>query len=83
MVGVCALCWAIWLCRNDLVFNKKKVANFLQVIHMASGFIRMWSYLQREDRRADLATGCNRLEMVARDLFNRSGWRNGLRISDA
>lgn len=36
-VGVCALCWIIWNSRNDIVFNKKKrVSNFLQVIHMAT-----------------------------------------------
>jgi hypothetical protein len=23
-VGVCALVWAIWNCRNDMVFTKKK-----------------------------------------------------------
>jgi hypothetical protein len=31
-VGVCALVWAIWNCRNDVVFNKTSVPNFLQVI---------------------------------------------------
>jgi hypothetical protein len=29
-VGVCALVWAIWNCRNDVVFNRVQKPNFLQ-----------------------------------------------------
>ena len=38
-VGVCALVWAIWNCRNDMVFNKGINAHLLQVIHMAGYFL--------------------------------------------
>ena len=31
-VGVAAVCWAIWRCRNDIIFNKCKVNSILQVI---------------------------------------------------
>jgi hypothetical protein len=31
-VGVCALLWAVWNCRNDLVFNRTTNIHFLQVI---------------------------------------------------
>jgi hypothetical protein len=34
--GICALMWAIWNCRNDLVFNKCRNAHFLQVIQMVT-----------------------------------------------
>jgi hypothetical protein len=34
-VGIHALEWAIWNCRNDIVFNKGN-AHFLQVIHMVN-----------------------------------------------
>ena len=44
-VGVCALLWAIWHVRNDIIFNKTKVSSFLQVIPLATHWIRMWSYL--------------------------------------
>ena len=32
LVGASALCWSIWLCRNDVVFDKKTITNPLQVI---------------------------------------------------
>ena len=45
-VGVCALLWAIWNCRNDVVFNKADGTFFLQVIHKAIYWIQTWSYIQ-------------------------------------
>jgi hypothetical protein len=47
-VGVCALIWALWNCRNDMVFNKTGTAHFLQVIHMATYWTREWSCLSPE-----------------------------------
>ena len=34
--GVCAFIWAIWNCRNDVVFNKIANAHFLQVVNKAT-----------------------------------------------
>jgi hypothetical protein len=82
-VGVCALVWAIWTCQNDLVFNKKGIGNFLQVIRMATHWTRDWSYLLLEAQQAPMDTGCSRLETVARDIFNLGGWRLSKRIQDA
>ena len=79
-VGVCALLWAIWNCRNDVVFNRKNITNFLQVIFRASAWIRMWSLLSNAEAREHLGTGCNRWETVARDTYNRFGWRSANRI---
>ena len=73
-VGVCALLWAIWNCRNDRVFNRSRSINFLQVIFRATASIRMWSSLQRGDAGGLMAFGCNPLEMVSHALFNRFGW---------
>jgi hypothetical protein len=82
-VGICALIWAIWNCRNDLVFNKKGTAHFLQVIRMATHWTRDWSYLLSEVQRAPIDIGCSRLETVAQDIFNLGGWRLSKRIQDA
>ena len=35
-IGICAFIWAVWNCRNDVVFNKITNANFLLVIHRAT-----------------------------------------------
>jgi hypothetical protein len=80
-VGACALLWAIWNTRNDYIFNKQNKSSFLQVIPRAVHWIRMWSFLQPKEQRQDLASGCSRLEMVARDLFNQCSWRPVARIS--
>ena len=73
-VGVCALLWAVWNCRNDLVFNRTTKIHFLQVIFRATTLIRMWSLLTPTEARERLVTGSIRWEMVARDIFNRFGW---------
>jgi hypothetical protein len=44
-VGVCALVWTIWNCRNEVVFNRSVNPNFLQIIHRAASLIHLWSYL--------------------------------------
>jgi hypothetical protein len=72
-VGVCAIIWAIWNTRNNFIFNKPNKQPLLQVIPMVTHWIRMWFYLQQEEQREAMDSGCNRLEMVARDLFNRCG----------
>jgi hypothetical protein len=80
-VGVCAILWAIWNVRNEVVFNKPKSHPFLQVIPMIIHWIRLWSYLQPEDRRDVMESGCNRLETAARDFYSQGGWRFAHRIS--
>ena len=37
LVGVSALCWSIWLYRNDVIFDNKNITNHLQVI-LLSGY---------------------------------------------
>jgi hypothetical protein len=80
-VGVCAIVWAIWNVRNDFIFNKQKPHSFLQVIPLAIHWIRTWSYIQAEEQRAAMESGCNRLETVARDFYSRFGWRLDHRIT--
>ena len=81
-VGVCALLWAIWNCRNDLAFNRTTTIHFLQVLFRATALIRMWSLLTPMEARERLVTGSVRWEMVARDIFNRFGWRSCNRIGN-
>jgi hypothetical protein len=59
-VGVCALLWAIWNCRNDVAFNRQTITIFLQVIFRASAWIHTWSLLNHVDHRELMDIGCNR-----------------------
>jgi hypothetical protein len=79
-VGVCAIIWAIWNARNDHVFNKPRASSILQVIPVATHWIRMWSYLQPAEFRKAMNIGCNRLETITWELFNQFGWRRENRI---
>jgi hypothetical protein len=74
-VGVCAILSAIWHVRNEFTFNKSCFPSFLQVISLAIHWICMWSYLQPAEQRQDIDIGCNRLAMVARDIYSQFGWR--------
>jgi hypothetical protein len=82
-IGVSAFCWSIWTTRNDIVFNKQKGTNFLQVILRAAHWIQLWAYLLPEEQRDIMVTGCNHLLTVTRDCyFQATGWRHVRRIED-
>ncbi|XBI38607.1 hypothetical protein VPH35_123578 [Triticum aestivum] len=53
-----------------------------KVIFRATALIRSWSLLTPMKAREHLVTGSTRWEMVARDIFNRFGWRSCNRIGN-
>ena len=72
-MGVAAVCWAIWRCRNDLIFNKIKVNSVLQVIFRGTYWFRFWTQLQREEHAKNTFSSLSRfIEIVALDLVK--GW---------
>jgi hypothetical protein len=82
-VGVCALIWAIWNCRNDVIFNNAGRDQFLQVMHTTTYWIHMWSLILPEDQREFMYIGCTRLMAFIRAIFNQDGWQHTNRIHDA
>jgi hypothetical protein len=68
-IGVSAICWSIWTSRNDIIFNKQKVTNFLQVILRAAYWLQLWAFLLPVDQRDTMVTGCNRLLEVIQDYY--------------
>lgn len=83
MVGTVASCWAIWLCRNDIVFNRKNLTSPMQVLYSCTHWLRTWSTLLKPmDHQLDLIA-CSSLEQVVRDFFTHYGWRSSLRIEPA
>ena len=40
-VGTSAILWSIWLCRNDVTFDKKRLYSYLQVIFRATYWTRL------------------------------------------
>jgi hypothetical protein len=78
LVGVAAFCWAIWISRNDIVFHKSHFLSILQVMFRGTHWIRCWAILSKEEGRIILKEGCQWVEIVAMEIFHKSGW-NALR----
>ena len=76
LIGVCAFIWALWNCRNDMVFNKVENAHFLQVVNKATYWITLWPFLSLQDQRSLMEAGCIRLMAVVRAILNRDGWQH-------
>jgi len=68
-----ALCWAIWLTRNEVVFEKKRPNSYLQVIFRGTYWTRSWSILSKEEERTALSNCCLRLEAILMEFFNNNG----------
>jgi type IV secretory pathway TrbL component len=49
-VGVAALFWAIWRCRNDVIFNELKTNSIMQVIFRGAYWLRFWSQFQHDEQ---------------------------------
>jgi hypothetical protein len=81
-VGASALCWAIWLTRNDIVFNKIVAPSYLQAIFGGTYWTRFWSLLltEEEDRHL-MKMGYKTIEIVAMEVFARHGWSFRNRLS--
>jgi hypothetical protein len=82
LIGVAAFCWAVWLSRNEIVFQRSKSKSSLQVIFRATYWIRDWSILSKEEDIKVLKEGCRWLETVGLDFFNKSVWNVSKRIKN-
>ena len=49
LVGTSALLWAIWKCRNDIIFDKKKINDRMEIVKMICNWISDWVVLQKND----------------------------------
>jgi hypothetical protein len=79
-VGVAALCWAIWRCRNNVIFNKLKTNSIMHVIFREAYWLRSWSQFQCDEQAQDtLIMLSKKLEVVALDFSNR-GWKHLYRL---
>jgi hypothetical protein len=75
-VGVAAICWAIWKCRNDIVFKKTKFNSIPQVIFRGAYWLRFWAQLQRKEQAKDILVAMSRKLVVIALQFANEGWNN-------
>ena len=79
-VGVAAVCWAIWRCRNDIIFNNAKVNSILQVIFRGTYWLRFWAQLQRDEQAKNTLSVLSRnIEIIAMELV-KGGWKHNYRL---
>jgi hypothetical protein len=45
LVGVSAICWAIWISINDIVFAKSPMKTYMQVLFKATHWCPQWAQL--------------------------------------
>jgi hypothetical protein len=81
LVGASAICWAIWLSRNDVVFDKSPMKTFMQVIYRGTYWFCFWSQMQKaEDDKELIKTACLKMENVVMEIFSKHEWRFTNRI---
>lgn len=82
LLGAAATCWSLWLCRNDMIFDSRKVTfSHLQVVFSIIHWLRTWVILQKPGLRDLVIAGCLHLKQVVRECFTQGhGWRSSLRI---
>ena len=80
LVGYSAICWAIWLSRNDVVFNRSKVHSS-QILFRGTHWIRFWSLLQKTKDRPLIKDACRRMETTMLEIYARFGWLFSNRVS--
>jgi hypothetical protein len=62
MVGLAAICWAMWQSRNNICFEKKKIRSPVEIICLASSVIKYWAGLQKEEDKDILMEGAEALK---------------------
>ena len=53
LTAASALCWAIWITRNEVVFDKCRPKSFLQVLFRGTHWLQQWARLQRHNDLRD------------------------------
>jgi hypothetical protein len=81
LVGASVIYWAIWLTRNEIIFDKAVAPSYLQVIFRGTYWTRSWCLLQKEEDRQLMRMGCRFIEITAMEVFARHGWRFSNRIA--
>ena len=81
LVGASALCWSLWLCWNEVVFQNLYPNSYLQVLYRGIFFwVRFWSQLSKEKTMDQIKRSWQKLEGVILELLAKKGWNFRNRI---
>ena len=73
LTGVSVVCWAMWLSRNDIVFDNVNPQPCLQILFRTTYWIRFWDLLRKEDDMNTIPENCQVLESMAMEIFTKKG----------
>jgi hypothetical protein len=79
ILGVAAICWAIWKLRNRSCFEGKLIKSPIKLIHYATVFMNYWAGLNSVADQDNIRRGAGNLINVAQSMQN-DGRGNNLRI---
>ncbi|WVZ50231.1 LOW QUALITY PROTEIN: hypothetical protein U9M48_001505 [Paspalum notatum var. saurae] len=77
LAGAAALCWALWLTRNDILFNNCKPTYVLHALFRGPHWLCLWAQLQRIADKKEVVEAYKILESSAMELFSSFGWPFG------
>jgi len=65
MIDLAAICWAIWLTRNAISFERKKCRSPIEIICLAASFMAYWAGLQNPGDKMVLESGAEAMKNTA------------------
>lgn len=71
-VGIAAIFWVIWKCRNKMCFDGKVLKNPIEIICHACALMRFWAGLQKDEDKEKLIQGVNNMLRIATRLLTKS-----------
>jgi hypothetical protein len=80
MVGISAICWAIWKTRNKVTFENHKMRTPCEIMFFASALLMYWAGLQKDQGKEMIQRGASKLMEKASDLLRSSQGGNRLMI---
>jgi len=81
MPGLAAICWGLWIARNDVCFEKKIIWSPTEIICSACSFLSYWALLQKEEDQDQLEEGATALKSAALSFHpQEDGGLTGVRL---
>ncbi|RCV45768.1 hypothetical protein SETIT_9G479600v2 [Setaria italica] len=69
MVGLSAVCWALWKSRNSVCLEEKIIRSPTEIICLGSSFLSYWAGLQTPEDKACLEMGAEVMKGTALHFY--------------
>jgi hypothetical protein len=68
MLILSAVCWAFWIVRNQITFDKKVVRSPMVAAFATCAFLRYWAGLYNEEDKGKIVAGADQMMCKALEL---------------